>query len=147
MKEIYETDIERKKALEEFEAYSKMNELEKRQFNLQKSSIHGIDTEAIRIGAERWEQARQDYNHKMRKLQQQREEKKQSEDSAFMKQLSDKVKEDNRLKAEQEYQEELAKKEKELKQTINQKHNVKTNEEENIDNGLRNMLSRMNLSK
>lgn len=141
MKEIYETDIERKKALEEFEAYSKMNELEQRQFNRQKSSIHGIDTEAIRIGAERWEQARQDYNHKMRKLQQQREEKKNAEDSAFMKKLADNVEEDNQLKAEQEYQEELAKAEKELEKTINQKHNVKTNEEKNIDNALRNMLS------
>lgn len=65
----------------------------------------------------------------------------QEESRKFMKAFNEHIKEDNERKAQQEYEEQKEQAEVELQKEIYSKHNVKTEEEQKRDEGLKGLLT------
>ncbi|SEQ46476.1 hypothetical protein SAMN04488558_1129 [Ignavigranum ruoffiae] len=145
MLEIYETDPERKKALEEYEKYLAMNEIEREVYNAKRlenllNDDGRLDTVTLSIEAKKREQAIEDFAHKQRKSEEEQIRKENEYYSKIFKKLSDQIENEKKRNAIQKIEKEKKKMEQQLKDKILKENNLLTDDEKQEKEAYKNLL-------
>ena len=144
-KPIYVTDSSRAKALADYEKYIEMTPLEQSLYNQKRSKLYisddgDVDVDTMKKMAETKEQAVQDYYAKQSAIRQAELEAERVEAQEFMKSYDDYVVRKNEEKAEQEIAKAKAEAEEHIERTVRHSNNLKTEDEQEMDNALKDML-------
>ena len=142
---IYVTDPARAKALAEYEKYVSMTPEEQRMYNQENGKQHftddgGINMETMQELADIKAQAREDYIDKQTKIREAELEAERVESQKFMQSYDDYVVRKNEEKAQQEIAKAKAEAEEHIERTVRQANNLKTEDEQEKDNALKDML-------
>ena len=144
-KPIYVTDSTRAKALADYEKYIEMTPAEQVLYNQKRSKLYidddgNVDVDTMKELAEVKELARQDYYAKQSAIRQAEYEAEQKKAQEFMKSYDDYVVRKNEEKAEQEIAKAKAEAEEHIERTVRHANNLKTEDEQEKDNALKDML-------
>ena len=144
-KPIYVTDSSRAKALADYEKYIEMTPAEQVLYNQKRSKLYidddgNVDVDTMKELAEVKELARQDYYAKQSAIRQAEYEAEQKKAQEFMKSYDDYVARKNEEKAEQEIAKAKAEAEEHIERTVRHANNLKTEDEQEKDNALKDML-------
>ena len=144
-KPIYVTDSARAKALADYEKYIEMTPAEQVLYNQKRSKLYidddgNVDVDTMKELAEVKELARQDYYAKQSAIRQAEYEAEQKKAQEFMKSYDDYVVRKNEEKAQQEIAKAKAEAEEHIKKTVRHANNLKTEDEQERDNALKDML-------
>ena len=144
-KPIYVTDPARAKALADYEKYIEMTPAEQVLYNQKRSKLYidddgNVDVDTMKELAEVKELARQDYYAKQSAIRQAEYEAEQKKAQEFMKSYDDYVVRKNEEKAEQEIAKAKAEAEEHIERTVRHANNLKTEDEQEKDNALKDML-------
>ena len=142
---IYVTDPSRAKALAEYEKYIEMTPAEQVLYNQKRSKLYisddgDVDVDTMKKMAESKEQAVQDYYSKQSAIRQAELEAERVESQKFMQSYDDYVVRKNEEKAEQEIAKAKAEAEEQIERTVRHANNLKTEDEQGVDNALKDML-------
>ena len=142
---IYVTDPARAKALADYEKYIEMTPEEQRMYNQEHGKQHfsddgGINMETMQELADIKAQAREDYIDKQTKIREAELEAERVEAQEFMKSYDDYVVRKNEEKAQQEIAKAKAEAEEHIEKTVRHANNLKTEDEQEKDNALKDML-------
>ena len=142
---IYVTDPSRAKALADYEKYIEMTPAEQSLYNQKRSKLYisddgDVDVETMKKMAETKEQAVQDYYAKQSAIRQAEYEAERVEAQEFMKSYDDYVVRKNEEKAQQEIAKAKAEAEEQIERTVRHANNLKTEDEQEKDNALKDML-------
>ena len=142
---IYVTDPARAKALADYEKYIEMTPEEQRMYNQEHGKQHfsddgGINMETMQELADIKAQAREDYIDKQTKIREAELEAERVEAQEFMKSYDDYVVRKNEEKAEQEIAKAKAEADEHIEKTVRHANNLKTEDEQEKDNALKDML-------
>ena len=144
-KPIYVTDPSRAKALAEYEKYIEMTPAEQVLYNQKRSKLYisddgDVDVDTMKKMAESKEQAVQDYYAKQSAIRQAEYEAERVEAQKFMQSYDDYVVRKNEEKAEQEIAKAKAEADEQIERTVRHANNLKTEDEQGVDNALKGML-------
>ena len=144
-KPIYVTDPARAKALAEYEKYVSMTPEEQRMYNQENGKQHfsddgGIDMENVQKVAEIKAQAREDYIDKQNKIREAELEAERAESEKLMQSFGEYIVRKNEEKAQQEIAKAKAEAEEHIEKTVRHANNLKTEDEQERDNALKDML-------
>ena len=144
-KPIYVTDPSRAKALAEYEKYIEMTPAEQVLYNQKRSKLYisddcDVDVDTMKKMAETKEQAVQDYYAKQSAIRQAELEAERVESQKFMQSYDDYIVRKNEEKAEQEIAKAKAEADEHIERTVRQANNLKTEDEQEKDNALKDML-------
>ena len=144
-KPIYVTDSSRAKALAEYEKYVSMTPEEQRMYNQENGKQHfsddgGINMETMQELADIKALAREDYIDKQNKIRQAELEAERVESQKFMQSYDDFLVKKNEEKAEQEIAKAKAEADEQIERTVRHANNLKTEDEQGVDNALKGML-------
>lgn len=142
---IYVADPARAKALAEYEKYVSMTPAEQAVYNRENGKQHftdngGINMETMQELADIKAQAREDYYTKQTKIREAELEAERVESQKFMQSFGDYVVRKNEEKAEQEIAKAKAEAEEHIERTVRHANNLKTEDEQENDNALKDML-------
>ena len=142
---IYVTDPSRAKALADSEKYIEMTPAEQVLYNQKRSKLYisddgDVDVETMKKLAETKEQAVQDYYAKQSAVRQAELEAERVESQKFMQSYDDFVVRKNEEKAQQEIAKAKAEAEEHIERTVRHANNLKTEDEQGVDNALKDML-------
>lgn len=142
---IYVTDPSRAKALADYEKYIEMTPMEQSLYNQKRSKLYisddgDVDVNTMKKMAETKEQAVQDYYAKQTAVRQAEYEAERVESQKFMQSYDDYVVRKNEEKAEQEIAKAKAEAEVQIERTARHANNLKTEDEQEKDNALKDML-------
>ena len=142
---IYVTDSSRAKALADYEKYIEMTPAEQVLYNQKRSKLYisddgDVDVETMKKLAEIKEQAVQDYYDKQSAIRQAELEAERVESQKFMQSYDDYVVRKNEEKAEQEIAKAKAEADEHIDRTVRHSNNLKTEDEQERDNALKDML-------
>lgn len=144
-KPIYVTDPSRAKALADYEKFIEMTPAEQVLYNQKRSKLYidddgNVDVDTMKELAEVKELARQDYYAKQSAVRQAELEAERVEAQEFMKSYDDYVVRKNEEKAEQEIAKAKAEADEHIDRTVRHANNLKTEDEQGVDNALKGML-------
>ena len=144
-KPIYVTDSARAKALADYEKYIEMTPMEQSLYNQKRSKLYisddgDVDVDTMKKLAEIKEQAVQDYYDKQSAVRQAELEAERLESQKFMQSYDDYVVRKNEEKAEQEIAKAKAEADEQIERTVRHANNLKTEDEQEKDNALKDML-------
>ncbi|MGH2117353.1 hypothetical protein [Aerococcus sp. L_32] len=144
-KPIYVTDPARAKALAEYEKYVSMTPAEQRMYNQENGKQNftdngGIDMENVQKVAEIKAQAREDYYAKQSAIRQEELEAERLESEKRMQKFGEYITKKNEEKAEQEIAKAKAEADEHIDRTVRHANNLKTEDEQEKDNALKDML-------
>lgn len=144
-KPIYVTDPTRAKALADYEKYIEMTPVEQSLYNQKRSKLYisddgDVDVDTMKELAEVKELARQDYYSKQSAIREAELEAERVESQKFMQSFGDYVVRKNEEKAEQEIAKAKAEAEEHIERTVRHANNLKTEDEQEKDNALKDML-------
>ena len=144
-KPIYVTDPSRAKALADYEKYIEMTPLEQSLYNQKRSKLYitddgDVDVDTMKKMADIKEQAVQDYYAKKSAIRQAELEAERVESQKFMQSYDDYVVRKNEEKAEQEIAKAKAEADEQIERTARHANNLKTEDEQERDNALKDML-------
>ena len=144
-KPIYVTDPARAKALADYEKYIEMTPMEQSLYNQKRSKLYisddgDVDVETMKKMAESKEQAVQDYYAKQSAIRQSEYEAEQRKAQKFMQSYDDYIVRKNEEKAEQEIAKAKAEADEHIERTVRHANNLKTEDEQEKDNALKDML-------
>ena len=144
-KPIYVTDPSRAKALADYEKYIEMTPAEQVLYNQKRSKLYisddgDVDVDTMKKMAESKEQAVQDYYAKQSAIRQAELEAERVESQKFMQSYDDYVVRKNEEKAEQEIAKAKAEADEQIERTVRHANNLKTEDEQEKDNALKDML-------
>ena len=142
---IYVTDPARAKALAEYEKYVSMTPEEQRMYNQENGKQHftddgGINMDAMQELADIKAQAREDYNDKQTKIREAELEAERVESEKFMQSFGEYIVRKNEEKAQQEISKAKAEADEHIERTVRHANNLKTEDEQERDNALKDML-------
>ena len=142
---IYVTDPSRAKALADYEKYIEMTPFEQSLYNQKRSKLYisddgDVDVDTMKKMAESKEQAVQDYYDKQSAIRQAELEAERVESQKFMQSYDDYVVRKNEEKAEQEIAKAKAEADEQIERTVRHANNLKTEDEQEKDNALKDML-------
>ena len=142
---IYVTDPARAKALAEYEKYVSMTPAEQRVYNRENGKQHftdngGIDMENVQKVAEIKAQAREDYIDKQTKIREAELEAERAESEKRMQKYGEYIAKKNEEKAQQEIAKAKAEADEHIDRTVRHANNLKTEDEQERDNALKDML-------
>ena len=142
---IYVTDSSRAKALADYEKYIEMTPAEQVLYNQKRSKLYisddgDVDVDTMKELAEVKELARQDYYAKQSAIRQAELEAERVESQKFMQSYDDYIVRKNEEKAEQEIAKAKAEAEEHIERTVRHANNLKTEDEQEKDNALKDML-------
>ncbi|AMC00345.1 Uncharacterised protein [Aerococcus viridans] len=142
---IYVTDPSRAKALAEYEKYVSMIPAEQVLYNQKRSKLYidddgNVDVDTMKELAEVKELARQDYYSKQFAIREAELEAERVEAQEFMKSYDDFLVKKNEEKAQQEIAKAKAEAEEHIEKTVRHANNLKTEDEQEKDNALKDML-------
>ena len=144
-KPIYVTDPSRAKALADYEKYIEMTPFEQSLYNQKRSKLYisddgDVDVNTMKEMAEIKEQAVQDYYAKQTAVRQAELEAERVESQKFMQSYDDYLVRKNEEKAEQEIAKAKAEADVQIERTARHANNLKTVDEQEKDNALKDML-------
>ena len=144
-KPIYVTDPSRAKALADYEKYIEMTPMEQSLYNQKRSKLYisddgDVDVDTMKKMAESKEQAVQDYYAKQSAIRQAELEAERVESQKFMQSYDDFLVKKNEEKAEQEIAKAKAEADEQIERTVRHANNLKTEDEQGVDNALKGML-------
>lgn len=144
-KPIYVTDSARAKALADYEKYIEMTPFEQSLYNQKRSKLYisddgDVDVDTMKKMAESKEQAVEDYYAKRSAIRQAELEAERVESQKFMKSYDDFLVKKNEKKAEQEIAKAKAEADEHIERTVRHANNLKTEDEQERDNALKDML-------
>lgn len=142
---IYVTDPSRAKALADYEKYIEMTPFEQSLYNQKRSKLYisddgDVDVDTMKKLAEIKEQAVEDYYAKQTAVRQAELEAERVESQKFMQSYDDYVVRKNEEKAEQEIAKAKAEADEQIERTVRHANNLKTVDEQEKDNALKDML-------
>lgn len=142
---IYVTDPSRAKALAEYEKYIEMTPAEQVLYNQKRSKLYisddgDVDVDTMKEMAEIKELAVQDYYAKQSAIRQAEYEAEQKKAQEFMKSYDDFLVKKNEEKAQQEIAKAKAEADEHIDRTVRHANNLKTEDEQEKDNALKDML-------
>lgn len=144
-KPLYITDPERAKALAEYEKYVSMTPEEQAVYNRKNSEQYftkngGIDMENMQELADIKAQAREDFYTKQTKIREAELEAERAESEKRMQKYGEYIAKKNEEKAQQEIAKAKAEADEHIERTVRHANNLKTEDEQEIDNALKDML-------
>lgn len=142
---IYVTDPTRAKALAEYEKYIEMTPEEQRMYNQENGKQHftddgGINMDAMQELADVKAQAREDYNDKQNKIREAELEAERVESEKLMQSFGEYIVRKNEEKAQQEIAKAKADADEQIERTVRHANNLKSEDEQGVDNALKGML-------
>ena len=142
---IYVTDSTRAKALAEYEKYVSMTPEEQRMYNQENGKQHftddgGINMETMQELADIKALAREDYIDKQNKIREAELEAERAESEKLMQSFGEYIVRKNEEKAEQEIAKAKAEADEHIDRTVRHSNNLKTEDEQERDNALKDML-------
>ena len=142
---IYVTDSSRAKALADYEKYIEMTPEEQRMYNQEHGKQHfsddgGINMETMQELADIKALAREDYIDKQNKIREAELEAERAESEKLMQSFGEYIVRKNEEKAEQEIAKAKAEADEHIDRTVRHSNNLKTEDEQERDNALKDML-------